>query len=47
MDETAVETRVVDSRQDSNALAQIMNRMMRWRDPKGVYADGGLSLIHI
>ena len=41
MDETAVETRVVDSRQDSNALAQIMNRMMRWRDPKGVYADGG------
>lgn len=41
MDESVVERCVADSLNDSNAVARIMNRMMRWRDPKGVYSDGG------
>ncbi len=41
MDETIVESRVVDSRADPGEAERIISRMMRWRDPTGVYGDGG------
>lgn len=41
MDETEVEARVRASLADPAACADIMRKMMRWRDPQGVYADGG------
>lgn len=41
MDEAQVEKRVADSLQDAAEVARIMDKMMRWRDPKGVYGDGG------
>lgn len=41
MDEAVVESRVAASLADPDELARIMKRMMRWRDPKGVYVDGG------
>lgn len=41
MDEAVVETRVADSVNDPAELGRIMGLMMRWRDPKDVYADGG------
>jgi hypothetical protein len=41
MDEGMVERLVDASLQDSTECGQIIDRMMRWRDSKGVYADGG------
>lgn len=41
MDETRVEERVAETLQNPDEVDRIMKRMMRWRDPKGVYADGG------
>ncbi len=41
MDETEVDARVAASQADPDECARIMTRMMRWRDPHGVYAEGG------
>lgn len=41
MDETIVESRVADSFLDPGETHRILDRMMRWRDPKGVHAEGG------
>jgi hypothetical protein len=41
MDETVVESRVADSLRDKHEVARIMTQMMRWRDPKDVYENGG------
>lgn len=41
MDETEVDARVAASQADPDECARITARMMRWRDPQGVYADGG------
>ena len=41
MDESVVERLVEASLQDTTEYGQIIDRMMRWRDSKGVYADGG------
>lgn len=41
MDECVVERRVAESLQNTNEYRQILDRMMRWRDSKGIYADGG------
>ena len=41
MDESIVELEVAKSLADPMQYAQIINRMMRYRDPKGVYAEGG------
>jgi len=41
MDEAEVEARVEASLADPAECARIMSRMMRWRDPQGVYAEGG------
>lgn len=41
MDEGIVEARVNASRRDPAALARILERMLRPRDPRGVYAEGG------
>lgn len=41
MDEAVVEERVRASQADNAAATAILARMMRLRDPKGVYAEGG------
>lgn len=41
MDETVVERHIQDSLDEPAEADRIVQRMMRWRDPKGVYAEGG------
>jgi len=41
IDEAAVEARLQESLADPEASAAILERMLRYRDPQGVYADGG------
>ena len=41
MDETIVESRVADSFRNSVEINQIMEKMLRWRDPKNIYGEGG------
>jgi hypothetical protein len=41
MDEAEVERRVIESACDPDAAAAVLGRMMRFRDPSGVYAEGG------
>jgi hypothetical protein len=41
MDEELVEARVGESLTDPEESDRIMHMMMRWRDPQGVYAEGG------
>jgi hypothetical protein len=41
MDESVVEARVAQTEADPAARAQVLQRMLRMRDPKGVYAEGG------
>ncbi len=41
MDEDVVEARVRATQADPQAAAEIFARMMRLRDPRGVYAEGG------
>lgn len=41
MDEEIVEQRVAKTLDDGAELHRTMTKMMRWRDPKGVYANGG------
>jgi hypothetical protein len=41
MDETVVERLVAQTQADPEARAQVLDRMLRMRDPKGVYAEGG------
>ena len=41
MDETVVDARVALTRADPLATGQVLARMERLRDPKGVYAEGG------
>ena len=41
MDETVVERRVAQTEADPEVRAHVLERMLRMRDPKGVYAQGG------
>jgi hypothetical protein len=41
MDEGVVEARVRETLADPARIAAILPRMMRWREPRGVYRDGG------
>jgi hypothetical protein len=41
MDETVVDALVAQTQANPSARAQILERMLRMRDPKGVYAAGG------
>jgi hypothetical protein len=41
MDETVVERLVAQTQADPEARARVLERMLRMRDPKGVYAEGG------
>ena len=41
VDEDEVERRVAATMSDPDALAAILARMQRWRDPRGIYAQGG------
>ncbi|WP_090043907.1 hypothetical protein [Limnohabitans sp. 2KL-27] len=41
MDESVVEARVAQTEADPSARARVLERMLRMRDPKGVYAEGG------
>ena len=41
MDETVVERLVAQTQADPKARASVLERMLRMRDPKGVYAQGG------
>ena len=41
MDESVVERWVAQTQADPEARAQVLERMLRMRDPKGVYAQGG------
>lgn len=41
MDESVVEQHVAQTECDPQARAQVLERMLRLRDPKGVYAQGG------
>ena len=41
MDEAVVESRISDTIRDSAEVDRIMEKMMRWRAPKGVYGVGG------
>jgi Protein-glutamine gamma-glutamyltransferase len=41
MDETVVERLVAQTQADPEARACVLERMLRMRDPKGVYAEGG------
>ena len=41
MDETVVERLVAQTEADPQARARVLDRMLRMRDPKGVYAEGG------
>jgi hypothetical protein len=41
IDETLVAQRAEATLADPEALARVLERMQRWRDPRGVYAEGG------
>ena len=41
MDESVVEARMADTMRNPTKLKRVLERMMKMRDPKGVYADGG------
>lgn len=41
MDESVVDRHVAQTECDPHARAQVLERMVRMRDPKGVYAQGG------
>lgn len=41
VDEAEVARRVAETEADLGARAQVLEKMNRWRDPRGVYADGG------
>lgn len=41
MDESVVERRVAETSQDPIETDRILRQMMRWRDPKGQYGEGG------
>lgn len=41
MDETLVAEHVAETERDPQARAQVLSRMVRMRDPQGVYAQGG------
>lgn len=41
MDESIVEHRVAETLHDDAELQRTIKKMMRWRDPKGIYANGG------
>lgn len=41
MDENVVEDRIRQTSADPEALKTVLNRMLRMRDPQGVYASGG------
>ncbi|NLY27216.1 MAG: hypothetical protein GX049_06655 [Alcaligenaceae bacterium] len=41
MDETRVEHEVDQTRKNPDNYARVLDRMMRYRDPEGVYASGG------
>lgn len=41
MDETVVERLVARTQADPDASARVLDRMLRMRDPRGVYAQGG------
>jgi len=41
MDESVVERHVAQTERDPHTRAQVLERMVRMRDPKGVYAQGG------
>lgn len=41
IDETIVEKRVAHTLADATLTAEVMRRMLRLRDPKGVYDAGG------
>ena len=41
MDESVVEARMADTMRNPTKLNWVLERMMKMRDPKGVYADGG------
>lgn len=41
MDEAIVDERVRESLRRPDEVREILRRMMRWRDPQGVYVDGG------
>jgi hypothetical protein len=41
MDESVVEAQVTQTLANPKAKAQILERMLRMRDAKGVYAEGG------
>jgi hypothetical protein len=41
MDESVVEQHVTQTERDPQARQQVLERMVRMRDPQGVYAEGG------
>jgi hypothetical protein len=41
MDETVVERLVAQTQANPEARVRVLERMLRMRDPKGVYAQGG------
>jgi hypothetical protein len=41
MDESVVESHVAQTLANPQAKARVLERMLRMRDPKGVYAEGG------
>lgn len=41
MDESIVEARVQETLRDAGAVQRVLARMVRLRDPRGVYAEGG------
>jgi hypothetical protein len=41
MDESVVEQHVAQTERDPQARQQVLERMVRMRDPQGVYAEGG------
>ncbi len=41
MDETIVEDNVRATMRDPGEVERILDRMTRWRDPQGIYGDGG------
>lgn len=41
MNEDVVERRVAESLRNAAEVREIMGKMLRWRDPKAVYGDGG------
>jgi hypothetical protein len=41
MDESVVEARVAQTEANPSTRTQVLERMLRMRDPKGVYAEGG------